>query len=251
MDTPAARHALRILQHLARHAEPRSARSIARELDLPRSSIYKLLGTLAEEGFISHLADEQRYGLGLAAFELGSAYSRQAPLQRLARTVLARLVDHTTHNAHLAVLHGREVLYVIEERAPGRPPLVSDVGVRLPAALTASGLALLAALPRAQVRALFPDDAAFVSRTATGADTPRALQRALVEVRRQGYAWEQDSVSPGFASVAEAVRDHNQHPVAAVTVTFPGAEVGEVERGQLVDAVRSAAADLTRRLGPR
>ena len=51
------------------------------------------------------------------------------------------------HSAHLAMLHGRDVLYVLEERAPGRPPLVTDVGVRLPAHLTASGRAILAALP--------------------------------------------------------------------------------------------------------
>ena len=74
----------------------------------------------------------------------------------------------TTHNAHLAVLHGRDVLYVVEERAAGRPPLVTDVGVRLPAHLTASGLAMLAALPPAQVRALFPSRAAFVQRHGIG-----------------------------------------------------------------------------------
>ena len=82
---------------------------------------------------------QARYGLGLASYELGSAYQRQAPLERMARGVMDRLVDQTGHNAHLAVLHGRDVLYVIEQRAPGRPLLVTDVGVRLPAALTASG----------------------------------------------------------------------------------------------------------------
>ena len=109
---------------------------------------------MAEEGFVTHLPEERRYGLGVAAFEIGSAYSRQEPLQRLARPLMARLVD-VRHTAHLAVLHGREVLYVVEERAPGRP-LVTDVGVRLPAQLAASGRAMLAALPAAQVRALFP-----------------------------------------------------------------------------------------------
>ena len=123
---------------------------------------------LRREGFVTHLPEERRYGLGVAAFELGSAYTRQEPLQRIARPVLARLVDATTHNAHLAVLHGRDVLYVVEERAPGRPPLVTDVGVRLPAHLTASGLAMLAALPPAQVRALFPSRAAFVQRHGVG-----------------------------------------------------------------------------------
>ena len=111
---------------------------------------------MVAEGFVVHLGDEHRYGLGVAAFEVGSGYARQGPLQRIARRPLAELVDRTRQSAHLAVLHGSDVLYVLEERAPGRPPLVTDVGVRLPAHLTATGRAVLAHLSAAQVRALFP-----------------------------------------------------------------------------------------------
>ena len=153
-NVPAASHALAVLRHLAAQAGPVPAAAIARDLGLPRSSTYHLLTTLVAEGFVVHLPEEQRYGLGVAAFELGSAYSRQAPLARLARPLLARLVDRVGESAHLAVLHGRDVLYVVEERAPGRPPLVTDVGIRLPAHLTASGRAVLAGLPTAQVLSL-------------------------------------------------------------------------------------------------
>ena len=163
-NAPAASQALTVLRLLARHTEPVPASAIARDLGLPRSTIYHLLAVLRDQGFVVHLPEERRYGLGVAAFELGSAYTRQAPLQRMARQSLVRLVDATRHNAHLAVLHGRDVLYVIEERAPGRPPLVTDVGVRLPSQLTASGLAMLASLPPQQVRALFPSRDAFVQR---------------------------------------------------------------------------------------
>ena len=110
------------------------AAAIARDLGLPRSTVYHLLAVLRDEGFVVHLPEQRRYGLGVAAFELGSAYARQEPLRWIAGTVLGRLVDATTHNGHLAVLHGRDVLYVIEERAAGRPSLVTDVGVRLPGA---------------------------------------------------------------------------------------------------------------------
>ena len=65
-------------------------------------------------------------------------------------------------------MHGQDVLYVIEQRYPGRPMLVTDVGVRLPAHLTASGRAILAGLSRSQLRALFPDAASFVNRTGAG-----------------------------------------------------------------------------------
>lgn len=248
-NAPAAAQALAVLRLLARHTEPVPASAIARDLNLPRSSVYHLLAVLCDQGFVAHLVEERRYGLGVAAFELGSAYTRQAPLQRLARLPLARLVDATKHNAHLAVLHGRDVLYVIEERAPGRPPLVTDVGVRLPAQLTASGLSMLASLPPQQVRALFPSRDAFVQRHGLGPTTLHGLRAMLVRVRRDGFAMEDGTVTPDFASVAAPVLDHVGHPVAGVAVTFPLDEVDAPTRLDLAAQVQRAAAELSRRIG--
>ena len=179
-NAPAAAHALDVLEHLSRHAEPLPAASIARDLGLPRSSVYHLLKVLHGRGYVTHYVEERRFGLGQAAYELGSAYQRQAPLARVARAAMRRLVDQCGRNAHFATLDGRDVIYLLEERAPGQPMLVTDVGVRLPAHLTASGLAMLSALPATQVRALYPDRAAFVQRSGGG---PRSLARAAQRPR--------------------------------------------------------------------
>ncbi|HET6561661.1 MAG TPA: IclR family transcriptional regulator [Marmoricola sp.] len=246
-NVPAATRTLRVLRFLARQPAPVPLDRIAEACGLPRSTAYHLVNAMVDEGFVVHLADEHRYGLGVAAFEVGSGYTRQEPLQRLARRPLAALVDEVGHSAHLAVLHGRDVLYVLEERAPGRPSLVTDVGVRLPAHLTASGRALLAALPPAQVRALFPDRAAFTDRTGLGPASLSALRVLLSETRRRGHALEEGEVTSGLASVASAVLDHNGHPVAGVAVTYPGATAA----GPIAAAVRGTAQLLTRRLsGP-
>ncbi|MGN6722901.1 MAG: IclR family transcriptional regulator, partial [Marmoricola sp.] len=149
-------------------------------------------------------------------------------------------------SAHLAVPHGRDVLYVLEERAPGRPPLVTDVGVRLPAHLTASGRAILSALPANQVRALFPDRDAFVSRHASGPTTLSALRTILTETRQRGYANEDGEITPGFASVAVPVLDHNSVPVAAVAVTYSSADAPPLD--VLVERVRATGALLSRRI---
>jgi DNA-binding IclR family transcriptional regulator len=248
-QVPAATRALRVLRFLAGQPDPVSLDRIARETGLPRSSAYHLLGAMIEEGFVVHLPEEHRYGLGLAAFEVGSGYARQEPLQRIARRLLARLVDDVGHSAHLAVLHGRDVLYVIEERAPGRPSLVTDVGVRLPAHLTASGRAILAALPANQVRALFPSKDAFVDRTGKGPTSLTALRSVLSETRQRGYATELDEVTPGFASLAAAALDHNAHPVAGVAVTYPvDSDLDPVRTSRLV---RRAADAITTRLAGR
>lgn len=251
-QVPAAAQTLAVLRLLAAQAGPVPAAAIARDLGLPRSTTYHLLAVLVDQAFVVHLPEERRYGLGIAAFELGSAYSRQAPLARLARPVLARLVDVLQQSAHLAVLHGREVLYVVEERAPGRPPLVTDVGVRLPAHLTASGRAILAELPAAQVRALFPGRAAFADRTGTGPTSLPELRRVLTDVRTRGLATEDGEVTAGFASVAAAVHDHSGYPVAGVAVTYPigAADPSDAaaRRRRLVTAVQAAADELTGRI---
>lgn len=248
-QVPAATRALRLLRYLAGQPDPVTLDRLASAVGLPRSTAYHLVNAMIEEGFVVHLPEEHRYGLGVAAFEVGSGYARQAPLQRIARRPLAALVDRVGHSAHLAVLHGRDVLYVLEERAPGRPSLVTDVGVRLPAQLTASGRAILAQLPAAQVRALFPDRSAFVDRHRAGPGSLVELRVLLSETRRRGYAVEEGEVTPGFASVAAAVLDHNQHPVAGVAVTYP-AELG-VDLATTVEATRRTAAGLTDRLGGR
>jgi DNA-binding IclR family transcriptional regulator len=245
---PAAAQVLAVLRYLARQSGPVPAASISRDVDLPRSTTYHLLDTLMGDGFVVHLPEERRYGLGLSSYELASGYARQAPLQRLARVPLARLVDRTGHNAHLAVPHGREVIYVIEERALGRPPLVTAVGVRLPAHLTASGRAMLAGLPNPQVRALFSDQSTFVRRTDRGPASMSALRRLLVDVRRDGYAEEDGDVTADFASVAVAVLDHARHPVASVAVTYPAAEVAPADRPALAGQVARTARELGRRI---
>ena len=246
-QVPAATRTLRVLRFLAAQPEPVPLDRIARACGLPRSTAYHLVTAMIEEGFVVHLADERRYGLGVAAFEVGTGFSRQEPLQRISRRMLADLVDSTGQTAHLAMLHGRDVLYVVEERAPGRPPLVTDVGVRLPAHLTASGRAILSALPNAQVRALYPDPSAFVDRHGNGPRTLSALRSLLSDSRRRGYATEQGEVTPGFASVAAPVLDHNGHPVAGLAVTF--ADGGPPDPEDLARAVRIAADVLTKRLG--
>lgn len=244
---PAADQTLRILSLLARQRGPIAASSIATQLHVPRSSVYHLLATLEEHGFVVHLRAERRWGLGAAAFELAGGYARQQPLARIGRPLIAALADRTGESAHLAVMTGRDVLYIVEERAPRRPALVTDVGVRLPAHLTATGRAMLAALPREQVRALYPDAASFADRTGRGPARPGELREVLRGVRADGFATEDGEVTLGLRSVGVAVRDHAGWPIAAVAVTYP--EETQRDPGELAALIAPAAAELGRRIG--
>lgn len=246
---PAAVQVLDVLRFLAAQRGPVAAAVIARDLQLPRSSVYQHLRALQHLGYVVHLREERRYALGIAAFELSSGYLRQEPLARIGTHLLAALVDRLGENAHLAVLHGRDVLYLVEERAPHRPALVTDVGVRLPSHLTASGRAMLAMLPEAQLRALFPDDASLAERGERGPHTVSELRSVLDEVRRLGYGFEDGEVTEGIASVAVAVAERSGWPEAAVTVSFPSDAIPPARQPALATRIREFSDELARRLG--
>ncbi|MEE8735810.1 IclR family transcriptional regulator [Bifidobacterium subtile] len=245
--TPAAERTLDILEFIATHGETRAA-MLAQTLDIPRSSVYQLLDVLERHGFVTCLKDRHTYGIGLKTFEMGSAYSRQHRVSRIAHPVLARLVDDTGENGHLAVLHGSQIVYVLEERAAGRPPLVSGVGVRLPSHLTASGRAMLAGLSQAQVDALYPNRAAFVDRTGVGPKSPRDLRALLNAIRLTGFAEEHGDVTPGFDSYAVAVRDYNGYPIAGLALTFVSNALGSERLDALRNRLKLAGEELSRDL---
>ncbi len=241
--SPAVGSALDVLTHLAARPGPVSAAALARALGLPRSTTYHLLEVLVGRGFVVHLPEERGYGLGVSTFEVGSAYLRHDPLERLARPLLARLVDEVGATAHLGVLLGAETVYLLKEQPRAAAALVTDVGVRLPAHLTASGCSVLARLPAAQVRALYPDRTAFLTRTGEGPRSLTQLRAVLAAVRRRGWAEERGLVTAGFRSVGACAFDHSGRPVAALSVTWrdgpPGPDPSAVVR---------AAQQLTRRL---
>jgi DNA-binding IclR family transcriptional regulator len=224
-SAPAAHHTLRILGLLSTQRGPVAASTIAHALELPRSTVYRLLGVLAAHGFVLHF-----------------------PEVRLGRPILSALVDRLGESAHLAVLHGRDVVYLIEERAPRRPHLVTDVGVRLPSHVTASGRALLATLPKSQLRALFPSSESFVHHSDTGPSSYSELSRLLEGVRERGFAAEDGDVTEGIASVAVAVRDHAGWPAAGIAVSFPRDAIPVERWPELADQIGTVAAELSRRI---
>ena len=249
-DVPAARSALRILRLLAQRGQPMPAAVIARELGIPRSSVYQLARAMMDEGFLVHYPEDRAYGLSDLVVEMGSASVQSDRLTRLAHPLLERLVAQAGVPvvAHLAVLAGAEVTYVDKVAVPRAPTTVSSVGVRLPAHLTATGRAMLAGLSAAQVRALYPSRDSLVRRVGPGPRTLPELDHLLADVRERGWASEEGDVMGGYSSVAAAALDRNEHPVAAIGLTYLSAPGAGDLLGPIVVAT---AAALTARMTGR
>ena len=248
-DVPAARNALRMLRVLAERTAPVPASTLARQLGVPRSSLYQLARAMMDEGFLVHYPEERAYGLSALVTEIGAGMLQTERLRRLAHPLLERLVGETAIPlvAHLVVLTGAEVTYVDRLSAPRAPTTVSNVGVRLPAHLTATGRSALAAMPREQVRALYPHRDALYRRTGPGPSTLPELDELLRTARDRGWAIEDGDITGGYSSVAAAVLDRNHYPIAALGVTFRTGP-DDAARSELGAAVALAAAVLTGRL---
>lgn len=252
-NVPGATRALAILQALGKAGSPLPATAIAKKLGLPRSSTYHLLAAMEKDGFVIHFPEDQRWGLGVSAFELGSAYLRHDPLERLARPLLARLVRETEKKipavAQLGILQNNDVLYLAKE-VPHHPvTIVTEVGVRLPAHLTASGKAILCQLDAKQVRAMYGGNVALPTRTGKGPVSVKELTQDLQEAKLRGFSFENGFVTEGFSSLAVAVLNHLQMPVAAIGMTFRADAAAEVYQEFLVKQLQIAAAELSKRLG--
>ncbi|WP_150308061.1 IclR family transcriptional regulator [Planctomonas psychrotolerans] len=246
---PALRNGVALLRYLASKPSPVPASAISRRLGIPRSSTYQLLQVLIDEGLVVHIPDAQGYKLGIGIFELGSAYLRHQPLEHLARPILATLVRRLRVTVHLGILYGHESLYLLKEQPPRPTKLVTEVGVRLPAHLTATGRAMLCLLPDPQVSAVFSTPDRFVDRTGRGPQNLRELRSVLEVDRARGWSIEDGSITDGVACVAAAATDHNGMPVASFSASFLTADVPRERWEGFGASLRESAAELTRRLG--
>lgn len=209
---PAATQTLQILALLSDIEVPISAARIHAELGIPRSTTYHLLSVMRDAGFVTYLPETRTYGLGVAAYSMACAYTTQQPLVRATARHAKELARAVGGSAHVGKLVSGEVVYLLEERAPGAVSLVTDVGVRLPAIRTASGRALLAKLPEMELKTVH---------RLVGQGRFSVWSQPVVQARQQGWGAEVEQVSAGQQSLAVAVTDHLGRPAASLAVTFP------------------------------
>lgn len=197
---------LDVLELLARQGGPSSLTAIARELGMSKSGVHSALATLSRRGFVAR-GGEGQYRLGLRAWELGSG-AVAADVVRRAAPHMEWLAREAQEGVILGMLDGFDVVYahLVESRQAVRVHTV--VGDRIRAHCTSTGLALLAALPEAELKARLPARLArFTADTITDRE---ALLRELQRVRVRGYA---------------VNRGGWQEEVGGVAAVVPGAEL--------------------------
>jgi DNA-binding IclR family transcriptional regulator len=225
---------------------PAGVTALAERLDLPKSTVARLLGSLEGLGAVERV-DGRRWQVGPGVAALAETGSPARSLGALARTELAGLVRFVGEDAGLAVPDGYEVLYVDQVECD-HPVQVRDwTGTRAPMHAVPSGLVFLAEWPATAVDGYVARDLARL--TPSTVVDPEQLRSRLEDVRRSGYAWGLEEFAEGINSVATPVRDARGNAVAAIHVHGPAYRFpahGDTER--ITTAVVAAGKGVTRLL---
>ena len=242
------RNAARLLKVFLSREESLGVSELARRLDLAKSTVHRLLTTLAAEGLIEQDASTGGYRLGIVVFELGEAVRVHLDLHAAAGPVLASLREQTGESSQVGVLDGTEVVYVDRLESSQSLRLFTETGRRVPVHCTSSGKVLLAHLPEAAREALLarlPLDA-LTPHTVTD---PAELRAECEKVVRRGWAEAVNEREIGVASVAAAVHDVDGVVIASVSIGAPVIRLGAARRRELGSLVAEAGEAISRRLG--
>ena len=242
-------NAARLLQEFAKGDRSLGVSELSRRLGLGKSTTHRLLHTLTRSRLLEQDPITGGYRLGLAIYELGAAASRNMDMHTAATPVLDQFRQVARATVQVAILDGREVVYVERRESSAGLRLFGRVGHRNSAHCTSTGKVLLAYLPPEQLDERL-DGWELDVRTPSTITDVATLRAELATVRHDGWAVNYGESEKGVVSVAAPIRNQTGQVIAALSMA--GAGTDNVPRNQLAKYAKltiEAADAISRRLG--
>ena len=216
---------------------------LARELQLPKSTLHRICAILVERGWA--LRDEQgRYEPGVRAIGLGSR-AADLPIVTGFRHAVAGLMARHDETVCLAVLDGGESVFVAIEETSQPVRLHTWVGRRAPAYASASGRVFLAAWPPRAVAAEF-GGRVLLTPTGRRLRSTGELQEILDRVRADGYAENHEDTAAGLYTASVPILNGSGTVLAAMTACVPTSRMSLERRDAILADLVAAGAALSR-----
>lgn len=244
---PGLARGLQLLMQFNRDERELSGAELSRRMGLPRASVFRMLFTLEQSGFLERCPDGVSYKLGLAVLRLGFELLASMELTEVGRPVIEALRDRSGFSAHLVVRDGRDVVF-IAKAAGGNAMFHSiQVGARLPAHATVLGRALLSDIDMKELAALYsePTLPAYTPKTPTNLQDLKAL---IDQDREKGYGVSMGGYETGISTIAAPVFNEKGRVAAAISISVPSQRIEDDALMPLVALVQASAAQMTERL---
>lgn len=244
---PGTERTLAILELLGRHRAGLSLTEIARDLDLPVNSVFRIAGTLHARGYLQRREDDKRFVLTNKLFDLSRPQVREKSLVVCALESLKWLRDETGETVQLLACPNHKMT-VLEQCISTQPIKVSGtVGMQCPMYSCAPGKAVLSRFPAAELDAFFAT-VTLKQFTPTTLTTRADLEAELGRTRKRGFAIDLAEGLEGIHCVAAAIVDEYHYPVAAITVMAPAYRLKRDQFENMGRLCIEAAANIHRRL---
>lgn len=216
---PALEKADRVLSMIAQEPDRNKLIDLSNRLGINKSSMFSLLHTMETLQWIKK-SSRDTYALGTAVAILGSSIVQKFDLHDLFLTEAAASRDRLQETIQLAKRMDAYILYLgkVEALTPVR--LLSEPGMRLPAHATALGKVMLAQLPETEWLRLYPQTPLQQMTTFTLTDRDMLFTQ-LEQIRKQGYALDNQESVVGFRCVAAPVFNQAHEAIAAVSCSMP------------------------------
>lgn len=242
--------AFTILEEVARHKDGINLAQLSRTLDLHTSTVFHLVKTLLNLGYLRQTDSGKRYRIGRGIFALAGTCSDEFELGDIVKPYLEELARDTGEAAHFAVWSGHQVL--ILARAQGSSPFQMNerAGMLRPPHCTAIGKALMAGLDDHELEEL-AEDAALRSYTANTITDPAELGRQIDRIRRDGVAFDDSEYNEEARCIAAQVRDYRGRVVGAIGFSGPVWRVSLADLSAYAALTKEIAARVSRDLGHR
>ena len=219
---PALAQGLAVLSLFSRERVKISAPEIAHELQLSRTTVFRLLHTLVAAGYIRRDEDGRHYSPGPGILGAGFTYLASLDFVEVAQPILQKLRDDTDLSAHLAIRDGRDIVYVARYAAQTTVRSSVTIGTRFPVHATVMGRMMLLDMNDDELGALYPEG----KLPQFSEQTPQSLDELKVflrDDRLRGYAASQSFFERGVSSVAAPVRDgagnmSMSHPLMPISI---------------------------------
>jgi DNA-binding IclR family transcriptional regulator len=221
---------------------------ISRRVEVPKSAVHRILGSLVRAGLVAREADGSRYRLGPRSTALGVAALGALDVQTIALPVMEELTKRTKETTTLSLLVGRERMYVRQVESPQDVRMTVETGRHYPLYAGASGRAILAFMADAERRAYLRETRLLKLTDATITD-PERLIACLQEVRRLGFGASMGERDAWAAAVAAPIRLPNGGVIGSLSLCGPRARFGPTQVRAYGAMVREAAQRISRDLG--
>ncbi|QJD84723.1 IclR family transcriptional regulator [Cohnella herbarum] len=242
--------ALQIIDLFDDHHMEYKLSEISSEMKLHKSTVHSLLKTLQAHHYI--VQDEQtgKYRLGLRFIEKGQLLLNHFDIRETARPHLRALSTATGQTTNLVILDGKEGIYIDKVEGHKAAIRYSRIGRRIPLHCSAVGK-VLAAFRTIDEQTQMMVGHTFVKHTDKTIDNLEAFLAELEQVRKQGYAIDNEENEPGVRCAAVPIYNHNGQVIAALSISTMVAYVDDQELAQLIDLLLQEKSEISRQLGYR